>query len=163
MNNARRILGIDPGSRVTGVGILEARHRQQPHCLMGGAIRLTDTDLSSRLGCLYEEVFALVQEYRPTEIAIEQAFVHKNARSALLLGQARGAIIAAVRTQKLSVYEYAPRKVKQAVVGHGAADKTQVQQMIQVLLKLNAKPQADAADALAVALCHLNTTIWDEK
>jgi crossover junction endodeoxyribonuclease RuvC len=93
-------------------------------------------------------------EYRPTECAIEQIFVHKSAQSALKLGHARGVAIAAVMTSRIPLFEYAPRQIKQAIVGKGSAEKTQVQHMIQILLSLKEKPQADAADALAVALCH---------
>lgn len=154
----RRILGIDPGSRVTGFGILEIRHPTEPPlCLLGGCIRLTDDNLSTRLGALFSEIQGIMLEYRPSECAIEQVFVHKNALSALKLGQARGVAIAAMMTARIPMYEYAPRQIKQAIVGTGSATKEQIQHMIQILLKLPEKPQADAGDALAIALCHLNT------
>jgi len=160
----RRILGIDPGSRITGFGIIEQKEmKTQPICILGGCIRLVAKEIPPRLGQLFAEIQALVQTYQPTELAIEEVFVHKNAHSALKLGQARGVAIAAVMAVNLPVYEYAPRRVKQAIVGRGAADKAQVQHMIQILLALNDKPQADAADALAVALCHLHSiSISDE-
>lgn len=154
----RRILGIDPGSRTTGIGILEQQDgRSSPICLFGGCIRLIGKDMPPRLGQLFHEVQDIVKLYKPTELAIEQVFVHKSAASALKLGQARGVAIAAVMSENLPVFEYAPRQIKQAIVGKGGAEKAQIQHMIQILLNLNAKPQADAADALAVALCHLNT------
>lgn len=153
----RRILGIDPGSRLTGFGIIEQREKLPPVCLLGGCIRLEAPDMPSRLGRLFAEIQDIVKIYKPTELAIEQVFVHKNVQSALKLGQARGVVIAAVMSANLPVFEYAPRAIKQAIVGKGSADKIQIQHMVQILLALNAKPQADAADALAVALCHLNT------
>jgi crossover junction endodeoxyribonuclease RuvC len=153
----RRILGIDPGSRLMGFGIIEKKHGCEPICLTGGCLRLLDKSLPVRLGVLFSHVKELVEAYQPTELAIEQVFVHKNAQSALKLGQARGAAIAAVMSANLPVYEYAARQIKQAVVGRGGADKAQIQHMIQILLKLQIRPQADAADALAVALCHLHT------
>lgn len=155
--STRRILGIDPGSRLTGFGIIEQSHKKQPTCLLGGCIRLTAPDMPTRLGKLFAEVQDIVKIYKPTELAIERVFVHKNVQSALKLGQARGVVIAAVMSANLPVYEYAPREIKQAIVGKGGADKIQIQHMVQILLTLNAKPQVDAADALAVALCHLNT------
>lgn len=155
----RRILGIDPGSRITGIAVIEKNAAGTPHCLFGGCIRLTAKEESQRLGSLFEQIQHIVQTYRPTELAIEQVFVHKNVRSALKLGQARGVAIAAVMQSQLAVFEYAPRLIKQAITGTGGADKAQVQHMIQVLLSLEEKPQADASDALAVALCHLHTDL----
>lgn len=152
----RRILGIDPGSRITGFGIIEQKGKTKPVCLLGGCVRLSTFEQSLRLGNLFVEIKEIVKTYQPTELAIEQVFVNKNARSALKLGQARGVAIAAAVVCNLPVFEYAPRQIKQAVVGKGAADKRQVQHMVQILLTLEAKPQADAADALAVALCHLH-------
>jgi len=152
----QRILGIDPGSRITGVAVIEKDNTGVPICLFGGCIRLTAVSEAARLGALFVEIQQVVQAYQPTELAIEQVFVHKNVRSALKLGQARGVAIAAVMQANLTVFEYAPRFIKKAITGNGSADKAQVQHMIQALLGLKAKPQADAADALAVALCHLH-------
>jgi crossover junction endodeoxyribonuclease RuvC len=112
--------------------------------------------MPTRLGKLFGEIQDIVKTFKPTELAIEQIFVQKNAASALKLGQARGVAIAAVMSAHIPVYEYTPRHIKQAIVGNGSADKIQIQHMIQILLTLNTKPQADAADALAVALCHLH-------
>ncbi|MGE3319023.1 MAG: crossover junction endodeoxyribonuclease RuvC [Candidatus Berkiella sp.] len=153
----RRILGIDPGSRITGVAVIEKAKTGTPICLFGGCIRLTATSEAARLGALFVEIQQIVETYQPTELAIEQVFVHKNVRSALKLGQARGVAIAAIMQADLTVFEYAPRLIKKAITGNGSADKAQVQHMVQALLGLPVKPQADAADALAVALCHLHT------
>lgn len=154
---SQRILGIDPGSRITGVAVIEKATTGGAICLFGGCIRLTAVSEASRLGALFMEIQQIVETYQPTELAIEQVFVHKNVRSALKLGQARGVAIAAVMQANLSVFEYAPRLIKKAITGNGGADKVQVQHMVQSLLALPAIPQADAADALAVALCHLHT------
>ncbi len=153
----KRILGIDPGSRITGFGVIELKDNHAPICLMGGSVRLTATDMPSRLARLFVEIQEIVKQFKPTELAIEQVFVQKNVASALKLGQARGVAIAAVMSASVPVYEYAARQVKLAIVGKGNADKSQIQHMIQILLNLTHPPQADAADALAVALCHSHT------
>lgn len=150
------ILGIDPGSRKTGFGILDTRGSRSQY-VASGVIRIPDAPLADRLRLIFDSVVQLIQEYQPQEFAIEQVFMAKSAGSALKLGQARGAAIVAAATHNLPVAEYEARKVKQSVVGTGAADKLQVQHMIKTLLKLPAAPQEDAADALAVALCHANT------
>lgn len=151
----RRILGIDPGSRITGYGIIEQRPGQTaPVCITAGCIRLESKEMPPRLAQLFSEIQLIVKTFQPTELAIEQVFVNKNPRSALMLGQARGVAIAAMASTTIPVFEYAPRQIKQAVVGRGSADKNQVQKMIQILLTLPQKPASDAADALAVALCH---------
>lgn len=157
MSTTRRILGIDPGSRVTGFGIIEHSNGGQLMCLTGGCVRLTAEDMPSRLAHLFAHLQDIVKEFKPTELAIEQVFVQKNAQSALKLGQARGVAIAAVMACQIPVFEYAPRQIKLAIVGKGSAEKTQIQHMVQILLNLTSKPQADAADALAVALCHHHT------
>ncbi|UTW01434.1 crossover junction endodeoxyribonuclease RuvC [Marinomonas rhizomae] len=151
-----RILAIDPGSRITGFGIIDVINGKSVY-VNSGCIRLPDEVLSVRLKHIFQSVSALLEEYKPEEFAIEEVFLAKNANSALKLGQARGAAIVAASIQELVVYEYAARRVKQSVVGNGNADKTQVQMMVQLLLNLTSKPQADAADALAIALCHANT------
>jgi crossover junction endodeoxyribonuclease RuvC len=151
-----RILAIDPGSRITGFGILDVTNGKSIY-INSGCIRLPDEALSVRLKYIFQNVSALLEEYQPNEFAIEEVFLAKNANSALKLGQARGAAIVAASLQELEVHEYAARRVKQSVVGNGNADKTQVQMMVQLLLNLTSKPQADAADALAIALCHANT------
>ena len=150
-----RILGIDPGSQRTGVGIIDVapdgklRHvHHQPLVLLGAE------SFPLRLRTLLDGLWALVEEYRPDEVAIEEVFLSNNAMSALKLGQARGAAIAACVARDLPVSEYAARQVKLAVVGTGGADKAQVQHMVGLMLGLQGKLQADAADALAVAITH---------
>ncbi|AUH01052.1 crossover junction endodeoxyribonuclease RuvC [Pectobacteriaceae bacterium CE70] len=147
------ILGIDPGSRVTGYGIVQQRGRQLSY-IGSGCIRTVVDDLPSRLKLIFAGVSEIITQFHPDCLAIEQVFMAKNADSALKLGQARGAAIVAGVNQDLPVFEYAARQVKQTVVGTGAADKKQVQHMVRVLLKLPASPQSDAADALAIAITH---------
>jgi len=150
------ILGIDPGSRKTGFGIINYVAGRSEY-LTSGVIRLPAGDLPERLKVIYTSVTELILLHCPDQLAIEQVFMAKSAGSALKLGQARGAAIVACVAQDLAVAEYSARQIKQAVVGTGAADKSQVQHMVKVLLKLPAEPQEDAADALAAALCHAHT------
>jgi crossover junction endodeoxyribonuclease RuvC len=147
-----RILGIDPGSQFTGYGIVDVNGPRTTfvHC---GTIR-TNGEHSSRLRQIFESLGALVIEFRPQEIAIERVFVHRNADSALKLGQARAAALCATFAADLPVFEYAARHIKKAVVGRGGAEKSQVQHMVKMLLGMRAEPEQDAADALAAALCH---------
>ncbi len=149
------ILGIDPGSRKTGYGIIESVGGK-PHYIASGCIRLTsETGLPARLTSLFTSLQTLIDDYHPVDVAVEQVFVGKSAGSALTLGHARGVALLVPSMAGLDVFEYAARSVKQAVAGTGAADKAQVQSMVVRLLKLNATPGEDAADALAVALCHM--------
>lgn len=148
-----RILGIDPGSLVTGYGLIESDGVRNRH-VDSGALRLGAGDMAARLRLLFEGVTELVRRETPEQAAVECVFMNKNADSALKLGQARGVVIAALAVAGVPVFEYAPRAIKQAVVGTGAAAKEQVQHMVAVLLGLKGELQADAADALAVALCH---------
>ena len=150
------IVGIDPGSRKTGFGVIETLKGQHAY-VASGVIRLPDASLPERLQIIFESVTEVIREYLPSEMAIEQVFMAKNANSALILGQARGAAIVAATNQQLPVAEYEAKKVKQSVVGNGGADKAQVQHMVKQILRLSANPQEDAADALAVALCHANS------
>jgi crossover junction endodeoxyribonuclease RuvC len=150
------ILGIDPGSRITGYGVIQ-RVGGKLEYLGSGCIRMTDEALPARLKMVFQGVREIITQFSPTEFAIEQVFMAKNADSALKLGQARGAAIVAAVMQDLPVCEYSARQIKQAVVGTGGADKTQVQHMVMQMLKLSKRPQADAADALGVALCHAHT------
>ena len=151
-----RILGIDPGSQRTGVGVIDVDATGRCSFVHAQALVLLDAaDFPARLGKLCEGLEALIDEWRPDEVAIETVFMDKNATSALKLGHARGAALATVVRRHLSVHEYAPRLIKQSLVGRGAAEKAQVQHMVRLLLKLpDARLQADAADALAVALTH---------
>lgn len=151
------ILGIDPGSRVTGYGVIRQTGRQLTY-LGSGCIRTQVTDLPSRLKLIYAGVSEIITQFQPEYFAIEQVFMAKNADSALKLGQARGAAIVAAVNHDLPVFEYAARQVKQTVVGNGGAEKAQVQHMVRTLLKLSANPQADAADALAIAITHCHVT-----
>ncbi|MEZ5479544.1 MAG: crossover junction endodeoxyribonuclease RuvC [Thiolinea sp.] len=153
----RRILGVDPGSRITGIGVIETDGQHTRH-IYSGCVRLADRPLPERLGRIFEEVSAVIRSYRPDEMGIENVFVSNNAASALKLGQARGAAICAGVMLQLPVYEYSPKEIKQATVGKGAADKVQVQHMVKVLLNLQGRLQTDSADALAVALCHAHVS-----
>jgi crossover junction endodeoxyribonuclease RuvC len=148
-----RILGIDPGSQRTGFGIVECR-QGTVHYVASGAIRTSGTEFPPRLRQIFEGVLELVREYAPSEVAIERVFMHRNADSALKLGQARGAAICAVFATSPEVFEYAPREVKLAIVGQGGAQKEQVQLMVRTLLKLQGELGPDAADAIGIALCH---------
>ncbi len=147
------IIGIDPGSRHTGYGIIRVEGNQSFH-LASGCIHLLETQLTERLQKIFSGLQEVIQHYQPDEAAIEQVFMHENPGSALKLGQARGAAIVALT---IPVAEYSARQVKQSVVGYGAAKKEQVQHMVGRLLNLPDKLQADAADALAIALCHAHT------
>lgn len=148
-----RILGIDPGSRYTGYGVLDLEGNHAVH-LTHGHIIVRGASLAAKLGQILREITAIITEFQPAECAVEKVFMHRNADSALKLGQSRGAAISACAQRELSVFEYTPNQIKQAVTGKGHADKTQVQYMVKTLLCLGKLPQADAADALAVALCH---------
>ena len=150
-----RILGLDPGSRRTGFGVIECQGPKSTQvsngCIVAGA-----GTLSGRLRCIFEGVHELIEKFRPDEIAIERVFLNKNVDSALKLGHARGAALCAV-PNTLPVFEYAPRAIKLAVVGFGGAEKTQVVHMIRALLSVEGRMSSDASDALAVALCHANS------
>jgi crossover junction endodeoxyribonuclease RuvC len=149
-----RILGIDPGSRITGYGIISVERGKARH-IANGCIRTPeDAALAERLKVIYEGVAAIIDEYEPGEMAIEKVFVNRNVDSALKLGQARGAAIVAGACHGLKVFEFTPAEVKKAIVGGGRAEKAQIQHMIRVLLNMEERAQADAADALALALCH---------
>lgn len=148
-----RILGIDPGSQITGYGIIDMDGNHATH-ISNGNIRITADVLSEKLRMVFEGITSIIDEHQPDEISVERVFMHRNADSALKLGQARGAAISACAVRGLDVYEYTANQVKQATVGRGHAAKQQVQHMVKVLLCLQQIPQEDAADALAVALCH---------
>lgn len=152
------ILGIDPGSRITGYGLINSVGVKNEY-VASGCIRVKGETLPEKLKYIFDGVSEVIDTYIPQEMSIEQVFLSKNADSALKLGQARGAAIVAATTQDVPVFEYAARRVKQSVVGKGSADKTQVQHMVMTLLKLSAAPQVDASDALAIALCHANSRL----
>ncbi|MBV8145151.1 MAG: crossover junction endodeoxyribonuclease RuvC [Gammaproteobacteria bacterium] len=147
-----RILGLDPGSRRTGFGVIECRGGEvRP--VTHGCINVTAATHPARLRLIFEGLRALLSEHGPSEVAVERVFVSRNPDSALKLGQARGAALCAIPAE-VPVFEYAPRAIKLAVVGSGGAEKFQVAQMIRTILSLAERPAADAADALAVAVCH---------
>lgn len=147
------ILGIDPGSQITGYGVIQIRHNKA-YYIASGCIRMQDTQHAQRLKQIFLGIREVIELYKPTHAAVEQIFMYKNPNSAIKLGQARGAVLTALAISDLVIAEYTPRLVKKAVVGYGAAEKSQVQHMVQLLLELSGTPQADAADALAIALCH---------
>jgi crossover junction endodeoxyribonuclease RuvC len=150
-----RILGLDPGSLRTGFGIIDCE-RGNLRIVAQGCIATSGGPLADRLRTIHARVTELIALHAPQEIAVERVFLAKNADSALKLGQARGAALAAV-PQSLGVHEYAPRAIKLAVVGVGGAEKAQVAHMVKQLLRIDLRLAADAADALAVAICHANT------
>ncbi|MDR1528961.1 MAG: crossover junction endodeoxyribonuclease RuvC [Burkholderiales bacterium] len=154
----RRIIGLDPGLRVTGFGVIDIDGNRRVY-VASGSISTEGKELSTRLGVIARDLTYIVQQYQPQEACIEQVFVNINPQSTLLLGQARGAAITALVMAGLPVYEYTANQVKQSVVGHGKAQKRQVQHMVQRLLTLPVAPAADAADALACAICHANSAI----
>ncbi|HHU62950.1 MAG TPA: crossover junction endodeoxyribonuclease RuvC [Clostridiales bacterium] len=152
------ILGIDPGIAIMGYGIIEYKH-DDFNVLDYGCVR-TDSSLNTakRLEQLYNSILYLVHKYKPEDMAVEELFFNKNAKTAMVIGQARGVCILAGSNCGLKVYEYTPLQVKQGVVGYGRAEKAQVQQMVKTLLKLDSIPKPDdAADALAVAVCHAHS------
>ncbi len=152
----KRILGIDPGSRFTGYGIIEL-NAGKSIWVNSGCIRIKADSLAEKLCIIAEGLNTLLDEFQPDEMAIEKVFVSRNVDSALKLGQARGAAITTVALRKIPVSEYTPSQIKKAVVGKGNASKIQVQHMMVNLLGLSKAPQEDAADALAIALCHAHT------
>jgi crossover junction endodeoxyribonuclease RuvC len=154
-----RILGLDPGSQCTGYAVVETGTRVT--YVVSGSIRTRGGSLTERLQEIFVGVDRLSNEYRPDEVAIERIFMHRNADSALKLGQARGAALSGTFAVRPRVFEYAPREVKLAVVGTGGAQKEQVQLMVRRLLNLSGPLGADAADALAIALCHAHSRNLD--
>jgi crossover junction endodeoxyribonuclease RuvC len=151
-----RILGIDPGSLSTGYGVIDSEGQTLKYVDCGN-IRTGGGDFLARLEEIYFGIGTIVERFQPDEVAVERAFVHKNADSALKLGQARAAAICGTLAKRVPLHEYTPKEVKQAVVGKGGADKEQVQHMMRVLLGLKGELQADSADALAIAVCHAHS------
>jgi crossover junction endodeoxyribonuclease RuvC len=150
-----RILGLDPGSRRTGFGVIECQGPDYRH-VAHGCIAVAGLEMAERLRQIFESLQALISQHGPGEIAVERVFVNRNVDSALKLGQARGAALCAI-PQGVRVFEYAPRAIKLALVGSGAAEKVQVAHMIKTLLQLDGKISPDASDALAIAVCHAHT------
>lgn len=150
---ATRILGLDPGLRITGFGIIDSLGSQLRY-VASGCIKTRDGELPGRLKTLLDGVREVITTYQPDVVAVEKVFVNVNPQSTLLLGQARGAVICGAVSCDLAVAEYTALQVKQSVVGYGKAAKEQVQHMVQRLLALDTIPSPDAADALACAICH---------
>jgi crossover junction endodeoxyribonuclease RuvC len=155
-----RVLGVDCGTEYTGFGVVELRPDDALVCLTCGAIKLSPREpLPQRLATIFGRLEALIQEHRPDDVAIEDVFYAVNVKSALKLGQVRGVAMLAASSSGLKVAEYSPLSIKSAVVGYGRAEKGQVQHMVTRLLNLSEVPEpADAADALAIAICHLHTS-----
>jgi len=156
MADAVRILGIDPGSRVTGYGIVESDGSFTRY-IDSGCIRMSEQPFEARLERIFAGVGGLIGEFNPGHVAIEKVFVHRNADSALKLGHARAAAICGTFGGGIELFEYAPRQIKQAVVGRGGADKQQVEHMVRAILAISGKLGPDEADALAIAICHAHS------
>jgi crossover junction endodeoxyribonuclease RuvC len=154
-----RVLGIDPGSRITGFGVVQVLRNGRIEYIASGCVRVARGDLADKLKMVYEGVIEVIMTYQPTCLAIEKVFMARNADSALKLGQARGAAILAGANRVLPVAEYTALQIKRAAVGNGHADKQQVQHMVKALLGLSAAPPTDAADALACAICHAHHAV----
>lgn len=152
-----RVLGIDPGSRITGYGIVDQTGNRLVHVDNGAIFTDSADGFPGRLKRIFDGLSEIILQYHPDEVAVENIFFSTNVQSALKLGQARGAAIVAAVNANLPVSEYSALQVKQAVVGQGRAEKGQVQKMLQALLGLPEVAQADASDALAVAVCHINS------
>ncbi len=151
-----RIIGVDPGSRITGYGVIDA-DQGSLHYVACGVVKTTPQySFAHRLNEIFEGINEVIQIHDPVIAAVEDVFLAANPRSALKLGHARGAAVVAAMQNGLTVYDYSARAVKKAVAGYGQAEKSQVQHMVKVLLGLSGSPSSDAADALAVAICHAN-------
>ncbi len=153
MTRTQRILGIDPGSRRTGFGVVDFIG-DEPRYVASGTVKTIDGGMPARLKQIFEAVADIVAEHAPDVVAVESVFMHRNAASALKLGHARSAALCATFALDLEIHEYAPREIKQAITGTGAASKEQIQHMVVTLLGLSRAPAPDAADALAAAVCH---------
>ena len=156
------ILGIDPGSRCTGFGLIDNQPNQITY-MHSGFFKIKGEDLAQRLGQIYQSIEELIRQYQPQHMSIEQVFMSRNASSALKLGQARGAAICAGHLGGLTIAEYAPRQIKQAIVGSGSASKDQVQHMVRHLLSLRQPLQEDESDGLAIAICHAQFYATQQK
>lgn len=153
-----RVLGIDPGSRVTGYGIVEEKDKKLISIASGVIQIRTDGEFSDRLKKIYQGITDIIEKYQPDSVAVENIFFAKNARSLIKLGEARGAAITAAANRNLAVFEYTPTEIKCAVVGYGRSEKEQIQKMVFLLLGLKTETQPfDASDALAVAICHIHS------
>lgn len=151
-----RVLGIDPGSQNTGLGVID-EDRGEMQYIDCRTIKLAGRPMPIRLGMIYEGVGKMIDEYAPDVVSVEEVFFAKNPNSALMLGQARGSAICSAVTRKCEIVEYTALQIKQAVVGTGSAKKEQVQHMVRVILGLRFTPGSDEADALGAAICHIHT------
>ena len=152
------VLGIDPGTAITGYGLVQEDNGQARALAYGAITTPSDLPLPERLKLLQRDLAAVIEQYQPDQSAVEQLFFNKNVRTALAVGHARGVVLLTLAQASVPIYEYTPLEVKQAVTGNGRADKRQVQQMVTLLLGLNKVPKPDdAADALAIAICHAYT------
>ena len=151
-----RVLGIDPGSHITGYGIVDSYKGKLLHVSDGSIVAGSKKNLALRLNSIFDSIQKVIGEFKPDDVVIEEIFYAKNARSAIMLGHARGVAILCAAQQGLPVFEYSPMKIKQSVVGYGNATKDQVQKMVKALLKLNSISKPDASDALAAAICHIH-------
>ena len=149
-----RIIGIDPGLRHTGWGIIEAEGTRLSYVADGAVHSVTEDDLATRLLQIHQQIMAVLNEFLPDEAAIEETFVNKDARATLKLGQARGVVMLAPVLLKIPVAEYAPNVIKKSVVGNGHAEKDQVKHMVKILLPRAVMKTTDSTDALAIAICH---------
>jgi len=152
------VLGVDPGSRVTGYGLVEKRG-QQMTCLHAGTFGTSlKRPFFERIYEIFQSMTEIMNRFQPEEMAVEDLFFHKNLESALKIGHARGAVLIAAVQNRVKIFEYSPLEIKKSVVGYGRASKEQVRSMTQILLKMKTQPPLDASDALATAICHLNWT-----
>jgi len=152
-----RVLGIDPGSQITGIGIIDVKGGNEGNQhVFSESLRLPKGELARRLGAIYQRLETVIGEYKPQVIALEKVFLAKNPQAALTLGHARGAAMLAGVNAGLEVYEYSATEIKKTIVGRGRADKAQVQHMVRALLQLKEQPEVDESDALACALCHVH-------
>ncbi len=152
------VLGIDPGTAITGYGLVKGEGDDLTLVAYGAITTPSDWPLPERLQRIYRELMALIEDQQPTAVAVEELFFSKNVRTALSVGQARGVALLAAANAGLPIHEYTPLQVKQAIAGYGRATKDQVQQMVRMLLALDSVPQPDdAADAIAVAICHIHS------
>lgn len=162
-NTGLRILGVDPGTRVSGFGLIDVQTGRFKHVENGGVFPPVKAPFHERIHHLFLKFAELIAEFQPNAVAIENIFVAKNVSSTLKLGHARGAIMVAACEAKLPVWEYSANEVKKAITGYGHASKEQIQRMVKSLLKLQDKAFTDASDALAVAICHANSYQMNEK
>lgn len=157
------VLGVDPGSRVTGYGLVEKKNNHM-RCIDAGAINSSGTEpFYDRIYKIFRSMVEIMKHYQPQEMAIEDLFFAKNVKSSLKLGHARGAALIAAVNCGVKIFEYTPLEVKKSVVGYGRASKEQISAMVQIILKLRAKLGSDTSDALAVAICHLNWTKYEKS